>query len=196
MSVPSKYDNMVLFFDNVKPGKRSIGHVDMRVYYKERTMQCAGRIVNTDFMYEENVPDIEWTVTDSTKSIGSWIAQKATCFFRGRNYTAWFTADIPRPYGPWKLSGLPGLILEVYDDSRDYVISIQSITSDCSDDMWFADYDYLRLTRKKYLDAREKIVSNFLLYNADFNKAQIKYSPIGEYQRKDLAYGFMELDYK
>lgn len=100
MSVPSKYDNMVLFFDNVKPGKRSIGHVDMRVYYKERTMQCAGRIVNTDFMYEENVPDIEWTVTDSTKSIGSWIAQKATCSFRGRNYTAWFTADIPRPYGP------------------------------------------------------------------------------------------------
>ncbi len=269
MSITSKYDKMVLFFDNVKPERHSIGHVEMRVYYNtetvidtaagtvmsertvleiggkktkymtynlfkldsllettesspfevfirqrmrdfypqtfyevyytdydSRTMQCTGRIVNTDFMYKENVPDLEWTVTDSTKSIGSWVVQKATCSFRGRNYTAWFTAEIPLSYGPWKFSGLPGLVLEVYDDSRDYVISIQSITSDCSDDMWFTDYDYLRLSRKKYLDARDKIVSNFLLYNSDFNKADIKFSPTGEYHRKDLAYGFMELDYK
>ena len=53
-----------------------------------------------------------------TKEIGKFTCKKATASFRGRNYIAWYSPDIPLPYGPWKLQGLPGLILEAYDTNK------------------------------------------------------------------------------
>jgi len=59
---------------------------------------------------------IEWIYKDETKKIGSFLAYKATTNFRGRNYNAWFTPEIPLPIGPWKFHGLPGIILEIQDE--------------------------------------------------------------------------------
>lgn len=71
------------------------------------------------FIYQENIPKILWTLTDSTKRIGRFSCQKALTTFRGRNYQAWFTTEIPVKSGPWKLHGLPGLILEVIDNKSE-----------------------------------------------------------------------------
>lgn len=64
---------------------------------------------------QEDLPKISWNILEETKTIGNFECQKATATFRGRHFTAWFTMSIPLPYGPWKLQGLPGLILEAYD---------------------------------------------------------------------------------
>jgi GLPGLI family protein len=68
---------------------------------------------------KEKTPTIYWKVSDEKKKIGDHVAYKATGKFRGREYTAWFTLDLPLPYGPWKLQGLPGLILEAYDTNKE-----------------------------------------------------------------------------
>ncbi|HIR32843.1 MAG TPA: GLPGLI family protein, partial [Candidatus Coprenecus merdigallinarum] len=47
--------------------------------------------------------------------------QRATGTFRGREWQVWFTYDIPYNYGPWKLGGLPGLILKAEDSSGTFV---------------------------------------------------------------------------
>jgi GLPGLI family protein len=76
---------------------------------------------------EEDIPMQEWALYDDTLTIVGYTCQKATCYFRGRNYTAWFTTDIPVNNGPWKFGGLPGLILKVSDNDNFWVFECTAI---------------------------------------------------------------------
>jgi len=68
--------------------------------------------------YSESIPVQNWDVSDEMLTVAGYLCQKATCKFRGREYTAWFTTDIPINNGPWKFGGLPGLILKAYDKDK------------------------------------------------------------------------------
>ncbi|MEZ4793824.1 MAG: GLPGLI family protein, partial [Gelidibacter sp.] len=80
-----------------------------------------------NFYVAEKTPKIAWKLDKETKKIGNFTAHKATGFFRGRTYTAWYTQEIPLPYGPWKLQGLPGLILEAYDTDKEMYLYFKSL---------------------------------------------------------------------
>lgn len=67
----------------------------------------------------EPMDTIVWEMNGESKVIDAFRCYNATCRYRGRNYTAWFTPDVPCNWGPWKLKGLPGAILEAYDDKRE-----------------------------------------------------------------------------
>ena len=75
------------------------------------------------------IEKINWQISDSTKSIGGYNCQKAEASFRGHQYIAWFCPDIAVPSGPWKLQGLPGLILEAYDVKQTIGFSFASFTN-------------------------------------------------------------------
>lgn len=64
----------------------------------------------------EKLADLKWTITNKTKEILTYKAFLATAEFRGRKYNAWFTKDLPFNLFPWKLKGLPGVVLEFEDD--------------------------------------------------------------------------------
>ena len=86
----------------------------------------AGAITVTDglredkVMYRDTLNAQQWTIVDSTREVLGYTCQQATADFRGRHWTAWFATDIPVSDGPWKLGGLPGLILEAYDEGHQY----------------------------------------------------------------------------
>jgi len=80
-----------------------------------------------DYYVAEKTPKINWTLEQQTKKIGSFTAHKATGKFRGRMYTAWYIVEIPLPYGPWKLQGLPGLIVEAYDEFNEMYLYFKSL---------------------------------------------------------------------
>jgi GLPGLI family protein len=63
--------------------------------------------------YEENLGKLNWQLEEGTDTIATYACQKATLTFRGRNYTAWFTPDVPVTEGPWKFSGLPAIFFYV-----------------------------------------------------------------------------------
>jgi GLPGLI family protein len=71
------------------------------------------------FLVTEALPVIKWQIASDTASFGGLHCQKATCHFKGRDYTAWFCPDLPVSLGPWKLTGLPGVIVEAYDATGD-----------------------------------------------------------------------------
>lgn len=65
-----------------------------------------------------------WKISDSIKTFGGYRVQKAVTAFGGRSWIAWFTKDIPMPYGPYKFNGLPGLIMELYDTKKNYYFKV------------------------------------------------------------------------
>ncbi|WDF57225.1 GLPGLI family protein [Mucilaginibacter sp. KACC 22063] len=77
-------------------------------------------VVGTDrFKYQEPMGQ-KWQIQAEKATINGYKAQKAICIFSGRKYTAWFTPDVPVATGPWKFSGLPGLIVKVEDGTGDF----------------------------------------------------------------------------
>lgn len=69
--------------------------------------------------YSEEIK-ISWKIENEKKKIGEYEAQKATTEFGGRKWTAWFAESIPFPDGPYKFSGLPGLIVKIEDAEKNY----------------------------------------------------------------------------
>lgn len=79
------------------------------------------------FLIESKHPTIGWKIIDSTKLIGGYVCQKATGNSYGRLYTAWFCTDLPYSFGPRRLNGLPGLILEAYDEKMEVVYRLKRV---------------------------------------------------------------------
>lgn len=81
----------------------------------------------TKLSIKEQLPKINWKITDEFKNIGEYKCQKAIGYFRGRTYNTWFTSAIPIPFGPWKLQGLPGLIIEVKDAKKEVYFRVTKV---------------------------------------------------------------------
>lgn len=90
---------------------------------------CREFCKNNNPIYYLDEPSFSWNILQEKKKIGSFEAQKAETEFRGRKYTAWFTDDIPISSGPWKFSGLPGLILEVSSNDKSVFFTSEIIES-------------------------------------------------------------------
>lgn len=76
-------------------------------------------ILQDKVSYKDEKP-FEWKILGDKAKIGEYNAQKATATFGGRNWIAWFTTDVPFQDGPYKFRGLPGLIVKVEDDAKNY----------------------------------------------------------------------------
>ena len=98
--------------------------------------------------YTEPKPNFGWEILPETKNILGYKCQKAKGKFRGREYIAWFSSDIPRSDGPWKFCGLPGLILAVQDTKGDFVFTCTSIENK-STPIRFWTYPHIETTRDK-----------------------------------------------
>ncbi len=105
--------------------------------------------------------------------------QKATGAFAGRNYIAWFAPELPFSDGPYKFSGLPGLILEISDLQNQYHFSLtifQELDKPVSRILNLDDY---KVVSQKELDQ----VRN------DYNR-----DPIGAMQKAGIRFGWSEED--
>jgi len=123
-----------------------------QTYYKDH-------IGFKDFHIKDSLNICNWTLETATKTILGYTCQKATTHYGGRNYTAYFTYEIPITNGPWRFNGLPGLILEISD--KDKVLQMKATGIEIKNKTIHIDNPYkdkklmsweafLKLYRKKY----------------------------------------------
>ena len=110
-----------------------------------------------------------WKISTEKKKIGEFQTQKATTNFAGRNWIAWFTTDVPIQDGPYKFSGLPGLIVKISDSKGDY------------------DFELVKSTKSSELKGRLIVLNYNKIENAtettplkiDQAKQNLKNNPVG-----------------
>jgi GLPGLI family protein len=84
-------------------------------------------VKNKSFRIKEQNLKLKWEFHEDEKTIGQIKCRKASTNFRGRNYIAWFTEEIPLYNGPFKFNGLPGLIIEIHDTEHKYTWIMKSM---------------------------------------------------------------------
>jgi len=90
------------------------------------TKKTNGPIHGSLHILTEELGVINWRIGEDTKEIGGYNTRVAYTNYEGRSYEAWFAEDIPYPFGPYRLHGLPGLILEAYSTDGFVKWSFQS----------------------------------------------------------------------
>lgn len=113
--------NRTTYTINVSDGKNFALYQDFR----------AGIMISRELLFngrkcivQDSVPWLNWQLSTDKRQIGNYSCQKATTTFRCSTYTVWFTSAIPLSVGPWKLSGLPGLIVEATNENLGVVYSL------------------------------------------------------------------------
>ena len=106
-----------------------------------------GRVFIDKYKYKEPQPDFNWQLSDETKTVCGTLCHKATCSFRGRDWTVWYS-DIPVSEGPWKFGGLPGLILEAEDSTKEIMFTALSLRK-MQRPITMENLDYFNTTREK-----------------------------------------------
>lgn len=112
--------------------------------------------------YTEQWPLMQWSLQDSTQTILGHRCQKATCHFRGRDFVAWFAADVPIKGGPWKFGGLPGCILKVYDTQHLYEWEAVAIERGTFPICQYPESLYPKATRKRIWKLQKEYTENYL----------------------------------
>lgn len=91
---------------------RSIGQTTVREF-----------IFPNEYEGYEQTPEIMWTITTDTVSISDYLCQKATATFRGIEWYVYYTEEIPSSAGPWRLRGLPGLIIKAECEAHTFCLA-------------------------------------------------------------------------
>ncbi len=139
--------------------------------------------------YTENYPIQQWTLCNETKTILSYKCQKATCRWRGRDYEAWFTTEIPVRSGPWKFGGLPGLIVKIQDSKKEYTFECVKVEQTKRQIIQYDFSPFREVNRENMLKLQKKINVNFwkvIGATTDINGNTI--------HRQDYEYSPMELE--
>ena len=175
-------------------------HVRMSTYvyknYPTGQMTITDRISLQDYCYVDSLHTQMWTMGDSTREVLGYTCQQATADFRGRRWTAWFATDIPVSDGPWKLGGLPGLILEAYDEGQQHVFTAVGLER-VKDELIIFNRpfgDNHRFEQTNRLDFL-RMERRFLMDSNSFIQMETGIDLLGDEPNQVMRYDLLECDY-
>jgi len=101
------------------------GQVNYKVVkdYPDFRTYLSTKISTDQYKVKEDQKPV-WKILPDKQKIGEYMAQKATTSYGGRDWIAWFTAEIPFQDGPYKFYGLPGLIVKMEDTTGSHIMTL------------------------------------------------------------------------
>ncbi len=121
-------DSQILM-DQYAASGRQVSRFRYRIYknFAENNLCYHEYVPQNYLVYEEPINVMKWKlIAGEERVIKNYKVKKATTYYGGRNWIAWFTPDIPINDGPYKFSGLPGLIVKIEDSRGHYAFSLIS----------------------------------------------------------------------
>lgn len=149
-------------------------YLEERIVKKDGITYVYGNYIDDRLRYEEKV-NLQWVLYGETKVINGIKCQMAATNKFGRRWIAYFSKEYPQSLGPYKFTGLPGLIMELYDTRNDYHFTAVNIEKDSSG-YEFNLKGYKNLSKKDFFKAT---------YNLEFTLAGYP-ADMGEEFRKEL----------
>ncbi len=176
----------------------------MTIYknYPEGKLTHTEKICMDWLRYEEELPKLNWQLTDSTTVVLGYECRSAKCSFRGKEWTAFYTEDIPLMDGPWKLHGLPGLIMKASDENGYYTFECIGIKSKADRPITIYKVPFNKVKRKDYYDTKHRYEINpYAYFEATSGKHVTVTDEAGNpsldaYDPIELTYDYIEPDWR
>lgn len=150
------------------------------IYYKNypamgKTIQLEA-LGTESYQCTENAETPDWQlIQDSISNIIGYHCQLAKTSFKGRTWYAWYAEDIPLQEGPWKLCGLPGLILKAYDENKEFEFSaIGMSTLSTPSPITITKEKREEISQKDLRNAKEKFTPGMVLEGLNIKNAKIQ----------------------
>ena len=103
---------------------------------------------------------IVWTLREDTATISGYLCHKATCELHGRTWTVCYADDIPSSAGPWKLGGLPGLILQAESSDGIHRFKLDGLQRTASPIYYEHNAITKKVSEQQLIKNRKKIFGN------------------------------------
>lgn len=111
--------------------------------------------------YSEPLDEQSWEIIpDSVSSVIGYECLMAQTDYHGRQWTVWFSTDIPLSFGPWKFRGLPGLILKAEAEGGFSFVATGLEKSDRVMTPIYSQEEYSKISRKEALANHEYFQNN------------------------------------
>lgn len=163
----------------------------------DSTLRHYDRYGTDEVYYDEPLTEMEWQISDSTATILGYECVLASTDYHGRRWQAWFTPEVPVPFGPWKLRGLPGLILKATADNGYSFLATGIENSDRTITPMYSADTYSKTERRKALADHEYFLNNReAAIQTEFGGLVTISSDFSNHPTYDAATYALEPDYK
>ena len=133
----------------------------LKFYPDMPTLTFSNKLAVTSLFYREPIQMPHWKILQERRKVAGYVCQTAVADFYGRHWEAWFATEIPIKEGPWKLWGLPGLIMEAKDSANKYIftcVSIEKLKAKLP--IAFPKGNYQNCSKDKYVEMERLMSQN------------------------------------
>jgi GLPGLI family protein len=165
-------------------GSSTHSYCKYRLY---KNFEDKGNLTLTEYLNRKHIKTIEkasfkWQIAvNADTTIMGYKCTKATTQYAGREYTAWFTMDIPISDGPYKFQGLPGLIVNIQDSQNQHSFQLTGFRKSTHlKSIFFVKNKYVEVSPEEHVKALNyhnaqlynQIHSNSITFDSEETKAR------------------------